>query len=405
MFTEISPKQASQLALSTARINLAEGAVRAGKTVAYILKLIDYALHGPEGPIAVIGKTERTLRRNMLDPLGELLGKRLRINYGTGEGYLGKRKLYLYGANDERAIDKIRGATLAGAFGDECATWPESFWVMLLSRLSVKGAQLFGTLNPESPYHWLKSDWIEKAEELGIALFHYTIDDNPFLDRDYVESLKREYLAAGQLWYDRLILGLWVLAEGAIYPMFTEKIHVKEPPHDLDHYAVSVDYGSGNPTAFGLFGWKGDSLPAYLLREFYYDGRSLGTRTDAQLADDFQAWLGDLVPDVVYCDPSALSFKTELRNRGYPVKKGNNDVLDGIRFVGKTIGQRLFFVAPGCIETKREFSAYIWDAKAQDRGEDKPIKNHDHIMDLIRYFLFTHFGRFQTLFKGIHVKG
>ncbi len=397
---ELSPKQKRLIAKSNRRLNLAAGAVRSGKSVGYNLRWIAYALHGPPGPVAMIGKTERTLTRNIIDPLRELLGDRLVVNYGKGEAYLGNRKIYLYGANDERAKDKIQGATLAGALCDEITTWPESFWSMLLSRLSVTGAQLFGTLNPDGPHHWLKTKYIDQAADLGIYHEHFELTDNPFLDPAFVESLIREYKAAGELWYKRYVLGLWVLAEGAVYDMFNEAKHVVEcPTGQFDRFYVSIDFGAANPTAFTLFGLKGKQPPAYLIREYFHDGRASGTKTAGQYADDLKTWLAGVVPAGVIVDPSALIFIQELRARGYKVIEAKNDVLEGIRRVGQALSSGEFFIDRSCSNTIREFSGYVWDAKAQARGEDQPLKVDDHCMDAIRYFWFTLFGRDDWTYK------
>lgn len=393
MIESLSPKQQHQLATATARLNLSGGAVRAGKTVGFNLKWIAYSQFGPPGPLAMIAKTERTLKRNILDPLREILGDRLRVNYGHGEAFLGKRVLYLVGANDERAKDKIQGSTLAGALGDEITTWPESFWTMLLSRLSVSRAQFFGTFNPDSPAHWLKRKVIDKAEELAVNYLHFELSDNPFLDPEFTASLKREYRAMGELWYKRYILGLWVLAEGAIYDMFSEEAHVRpwqgDPP---SHYAVAVDYGNANPTAFGLYGYN-RRPPVHKFREYHHDGREQGTRTPSQYADDLVAWLGDIVPAEIIVDPAALGFIAELRSRGLKVTGAKNDVLEGIRRVGQAYSNGEYTIDPGCKNTVMEAQGYIWDAKAAARGEDKPVKDHDHHMDADRYFWFTTFGK------------
>src|SRR5690606_4293976 len=137
-----------------------------------------------------------------------------------------------------------RGMTLAGAYGDEVTLWPESFFTMLLSRLSVPGAQFFGTTNPDSPGHWLKKRYLDRADELSLRRFRFTLADNPALDPAYVEALKREYTG---LWYRRYILGEWVAAEGAIYDMFDPDRHVARELPEILHWWVGVDYGTTNP--------------------------------------------------------------------------------------------------------------------------------------------------------------
>src|SRR5690606_17299071 len=139
------------------------------------------------------------------------------------------------------AVTKIQGLTLVGAMGDELSLTPESFFTMILSRLSVRGAKLFGTTNPDAPAHWLKRKFLARAGELDLATWHFTLEDNPALDPAYVAALKREYTG---LWYKRYIQGLWVQAEGAIYDMFDPDRHVVSTLPTLVQHWVGVDYGT-----------------------------------------------------------------------------------------------------------------------------------------------------------------
>jgi PBSX family phage terminase large subunit len=193
---------------ATARQNILTGAVSSGKTYGSIWKWLSWLKNeAPQkGAFLMTGKTERTLQRNILDPIVEMLGtKRFKINKGSGEAGFYGRKIYLAGANDERAHEKIRGLTLAGAYGDELTLWPESYYKMLLSRLRIKGARLYGTTNPDSPNHWLKVEFLEREGEINLRQFHFAIDDNVTLDTEYVDSIKKEYVG---LWYKRFILGI-----------------------------------------------------------------------------------------------------------------------------------------------------------------------------------------------------
>lgn len=412
-FETLSSKQLDSVLDSTARINIWEGSVRSGKTIASIIRWLEYLSHPPRGgSFAMIGKTQTTLQRNILDPIMEFFPGLCRFNRGTGEFFFRDLQIEVVGANDERAQDKIRGRTMAGAYGDEISLWPESFWTMLLSRLSVKNSKFFGTTNPDSPYHYLKKDVIDREHELDCRVFHFSLPDNPGLDPKYVESLKKEYRG---LWYKRFIDGLWVQAEGAIYDMFDSAKHVIDVPAALNidyegnvnpnikfvgagsrapyRYFVSVDYGTANATSFGLFAYRGEKPPAYLLKEYYYDARKVGrSKTDSEYADDLENFVGKLKSKiVVYVDPSALSFITELRKRGFFIIEANNAVLDGIRFVGTMFTDGLFYIDNSCTHAQEEIQGYVWDEKAQKKGEDKPVKERDHACDMIRYGLFTHF--------------
>jgi PBSX family phage terminase large subunit len=337
------------------------------------------------------GKTERTLQRNILDPIVDMIGsKRFKVKKGSGEAEFYGRKIYLAGANDERAQEKIRGVSLAGAYGDEITLWPESFFKMLLSRLRIKGARLFGTTNPDSPYHWLKTEYLDREGDIDLRRFQFGIDDNITLDPGYVASIKNEYTG---LWYKRFILGLWCQAEGAIYDMWDEEKHVLPQstiPEQFDRVFASCDYGTTNPFAAGLYGILGPKL--YKIKEYHYDShKAQRQKTDKEYADDMIPFIGNSsIPLVI--DPSAASFKVEMRKRGQRVIDAENDVLNGIRLVAKLFSTERFFISEVCAETRKEIPNYVWDKRAQVRGEDAPLKQNDHHCDEGRYACAYAFG-------------
>lgn len=400
---KLSAKQIDSIRESTRRLNLWEGAVRSGKTVGSLLRWIHFTQHGPQGDLVLSGKTERTLKRNIINPLQEWFPGEVAYSRGAGELFIGGRRLEVVSAYDDRSEGRIRGMTIAGAYGDELTLWPESFFTMMLSRMSVPGARLFGTTNPDSPFHWLKTDYLDRKEQLDLAVFHFDIEDNVFLDPEFVKQLKLEYTG---LWYQRFIQGLWVLAEGVVYDVFDENRHTRPIPHGQKthghkNHIVGVDYGTSNPCTFGLYGWNRPS-EIVLEREYYWRSDKTGRqKTDSEYADDMETFIEGIRPKVIYVDPSASSFIVELRRRtqrsgplqGIRIAKGNNEVLEGIRFVSKLLSQDRYGFAPSCRETVKEYSSYVWDPKAQKRGEDKPLKEHDHGPDRDRYALYTHFGR------------
>ena len=387
-----SKKQKRVLREAKTRWNIMSGAVRSGKTYGSYYLLPLRVKFQRKGDFLLIGKTERTLKRNVLNPMRELYGDNsISHVYGDGEINIFGRHAYLVGANDERAVTKIQGMGLVYAYGDEVPTWPESFFQMLKSRLSEPGAKFDGTCNPEGPYHWLKN-FIDTAD--NICHWHFHIDDNPYLDPDFVSALKNEYTG---LWYKRYIQGLWVLAEGVVYDMWDEEKHViDELPEAKEHY-VSIDYGTGNPTAFGLYGVR--SGRAWKEKEYFYDHTQHGKqKTDAEFSQDLKKFLGGVQPKFIIVDPSALSFKTQIRRDGFKnVKDANNAVVDGIRTQATMLQSGRYKVHRSCKETIREYSAYVWDTKAQQQGEDKPMKQNDHTKDEERYFLHTIFGKQGTL--------
>lgn len=394
-----SRKQLDVIANSTARMNILDGSVRSGKTISSLVAWIMFVSEAPPGELLMVGKTERTLKRNILDVLEQMVGSRyFKYNLGSGEATLFGRRIYLVGANDMRSEGKIRGLTLAGAYGDEITLWPESFFTMLLSRLSVSGAKFIGTTNPDSPYHWLMKNYLERAGELDLKSWHFSLEDNPNLDPKYVEALKLEYTG---LWYKRYILGQWVQAEGAVYDMWDESKHVR-PTVDRPYtqYYVSIDYGTQNPMAFGLWGYVPPSTKAnphefesawYKIKEYHYDGRAKGRqKTDEEYYHDLVEFVGELPIRGVIIDPSAASFIATIRKKGkFVVRKADNDVLEGIRNMATALNTGKILYNDCCKETFREFSSYVWDEKATERGEERPIKQNDHQLDADRYFVNT----------------
>ena len=371
------------------RINILHGSVRSGKTwISLVLWAFWVAIMPADKSYIMVAKTLTSLKRNCLDLLQSLVGENnFSYSLSTKEGQLFGRKIYLEGVNDARSESKIRGMTLQGAYCDELTLFTEDFFNMLLSRLSEKGAKLFATTNPDSPYHWVYANYLERQSELDMLVLSFLIDDNTFLDPAYVESLKNEYKAS-PVHYDRFILGLWVVASGLIYPFFDAK---KCCGGDVkgDEYYISVDYGTMNPCSMGLWAVNHEKEIATRIREFYYDGRKKGKQlTDSEYYKHLEELAGDLDIDSVIVDPSAASFIAEIRKHGrFDARKADNDVLDGIRLTGKLLNNGNVRISTNCKNAIKEFQSYQWDETSVK--EDKPKKVNDHAMDDIRYFCST----------------
>ena len=396
----MSVKQCHALIESDARLNVFEGPVRAGKSFVSLVRWIDFCLNGPPGAMIVVGRTDKTIKRNIIVPLQELAGKIVQYSIGKGELRVGSRLIYVVGANDDRAEAKIRGSEFAGALIDEATLIPESFFKMLLSRLSIPGAKLFCSTNPDSPYHWLKPDFIDRAKELDMKVFSFDIHDNPSLTPEYIENISKEYKG---LWYKRYIEGKWVMAEGAVFDFFDERVHVIEhPPGVPDGYIVGIDYGTTNPCAFVLIGYSGSTYPnMWLEKEYYYDSRKeLRQKSDYEYVDDLCAFLDGYNPKAIYIDPAAASLKQEMLRAGIGrIVDAKNDVLPGIRYLGQLLSAGTYKICANCHNSIKEYANYLWDSKASLKGKDVPIKASDHAIDAQRYALFTHF--FGTSTKGM----
>lgn len=400
--------QVESVRRANARLNIWDGSVRSGKTIASIVRWLRYcAVDGPPGGLLMIGKTERTLARNVLDPIIDLVGhERCKVKGGAGEAQIMGRTVWLAGANDESAAARIRGLTLAGAYGDEVSLWPRNFFTMLLSRLSVTGAKAFFTTNPDSPMHWLKRDYLDRSADLDLARFQFRLSDNPGLDPDYVHNLTAEYTG---LWRSRFIDGLWVAAEGAIYDMLDVNDggkHVRICPSDVlsdprTVFTVGVDYGTVNPFVALLIARDAfDRM--WVLDEWRWDSAvRQRQQTDHEYAVAVNQWIQASLPTLVgqhlgaqpepatlaamFIDPSASSFIEEIRRTGLPAQPADNSVIDGIRTVATRLSSGTLFISPSCSGLLAEMAGYTWDPKAQISGQDRPTKADDHGPDALRY--------------------
>jgi len=398
----LTPKQLREFQRSNARLNIWEGAARSGKTYGLFFRFAHFMLNEAKpGDFLFTGKTSQALKRNVLRPMQWIFGgKNFKIYPSLNEVHFLGRVIHTICANDARSVHKLQGLGISGAMGDEIALWDKAFFQMLLSRMSVSGAKFFGSTNPEGPSHWLKTEYIDKADELDLMIAHFLISDNPTLDPVFVENLKREYTG---VWYKRLILGLWCMAEGVIYDMFDDDLIIDAPPGRAQYYIVGIDYGTGNPTAAVKVGVNPLLSPRYWIEdEYYYDSRASGRqKSDEEYVRDFKKWLGDFAINnirAIYIDPSAASLRVAFQSAGVGiVKKANNDVINGIQTVSRFLSNGSLVMCKKCIHTQREFQGYAWDMQRAERtGEDKPIKQNDHIMDALRYAIHTRLGRHQV---------
>ena len=277
-----------------------------------------------------------------------------------------------------------------GAYVDEATIIPESVFKMLISRCAMGGARIFATTNPDSPYHWLKRDYL--TDNGDVKTWFFELDDNPKLLDDEKEYLKRQYRG---LWYQRFIEGKWVQAEGAVYDFFDDKLHVIDfPQSTAQYYIVGVDYGTTNPCAFVMIGINKNKFPNIWVEDEYYFSSKVAQRqkTDAEYADDLKRFIAPYAVSSIYIDPSALSFKLELQKQGIGnIYEAENEVLDGSRFVGKYLNSGTFKICSKCRNLIQEFTSYVWDENSFKTGVDKPKKENDHALDALRYALFTHF--------------
>lgn len=426
----MSDKQMLSLRESIARVNVWEGSVRSGKTIASLLRFLIYvSTNKTRGELIVVSRTRDSAARNVFAPLMDpsLFGQVSQyVSYSSGSAYgwiLGRR-VWVLGSSDVRSEQVLRGLTCAGAYVDEITLLKEDFFTQLLNRL-WEGAQLFGTTNPDSPAHWFKTSFLDRIPpaipaESPRALpdwvtWKFLLDDNPMLSEARKDAIRRENTG---LFYRRNVLGEWVAAEGAIFDMWDPAIHTipwDDLPEMRELIGVAIDYGTTNPTVAGIIGISaehdqfGKPTPRlFMVDEFTFDSKIEQRKlTDAELSQKLRAWLADehlpldtyprLQPRFTILDPSAASFRVQLKQDGLTATSADNDVLYGIRLMASLIGSGKFLVArptdanptKGCPRFILEAPGYSWDPAATLKGEDKPLKVADHSLDQTRYNLVT----------------
>lgn len=380
----LSPKQREFVKYGTHRWNFKGGATRSGKTYLDFRWIIPIRIReriGKDGLAVILGVTKSTIERNVLEPMRNLYGDMLVGTISSDNtAWIFGEKCYCLGAEKVSQVSKIRGASIKYCYGDEVADWSEEVFALLKSRLDKEYSCFDGTFNPQYPDHWLKKFLDSNADIFSQT---YTIDDNPFLPESFKENLKKEY--EGTVYYDRYILGLWVRAEGLVYPMFGDGCITQDTPDTGDYY-ISIDYGTLNPFSAGL--WCVGKKCAVRIAESYYSGREeKKQKTDEEYCDMVERLAGDKPIRAVVVDPSAASFIEALRRRGgFKVRHADNDVLNGIRTTSDFLRDGRIKIHAGCKDAIREFGLYRWDEKAES---DRVVKENDHTMDEIRYMVMT----------------
>ena len=377
---------------STRDAIICDGAVRSGKTFCMSLSFVLWAFYAFNGnDFGLCGKTIRSLRRNMVTPVIPLLRQlgfeceeRLSQNSLTVRFGNAQNRFYYFGGKDESSAALIQGVTLSGVLFDEVALMPRSFVEQAMARCSVTGSRFWFNCNPEHPEHWFYREWILQAERKNALYLHFTMDDNPSLS----ERVKRRYenLYTGAF-YDRFVRGKWVAVYGAVYPMMAnESMYCKPPGGAMEEYCVSCDYGTVNPTSMGLWGKRNGVW--YRLDEYYFDSRREGyQKTDEEHYAALKTLAGGRKIGRVIVDPSAASFIEVIKRHGeYRVTPARNNVADGIRRVSGALKEGRIRICENCHDARREFQLYRWDSR---RCDDSPVKENDHAMDDIRYFVAT----------------
>lgn len=391
---------------------IADGAIRSGKTLVLSLSFVLWAMYRFNGQsFALCGKTIGSLRRNLVFWLkAMLLSRGYQVQDRRADNLLLVRRgavlnyFYLFGGKDERSQDLIQGITLAGALFDEVALMPESFVNQATARCSVDGSKWWFSDNPEGPQHWFLKEWICKRRKKQLLYLHFTMEDNLSLSEPIKARYRSQYTG---VFYERYILGRWVVAEGLVYQMFSPALHVvttlprccTHPDEAVGRYFLSIDYGTQNPFSAGL--WCISGGVATRVAEYYYDGRNTNApRTDEEHYTAIEALcermatrydgVCERAPYLLECiviDPSAASMIECIRRHGrFLVRAAKNDVVPGISTTASLLSAGKLNIHASCQSCIAEFGMYRWDEKAKC---DAVLKENDHAMDDVRYFCYT----------------
>ncbi len=370
---------------------ICDGAVRSGKTLCMSVSYIFWAMSSfRDKDFAICGKTVRGVRRNVITPLLSTLnelgfGVKEKLSANMLEISLGavQNRFYLFGGRDESSAALIQGITLAGVLFDEVALMPRSFVEQALARCSVNGSRFWFNCNPEHPEHWFYREWILKCKEKNALYIHFLMEDNPSLSPEMLRRYKSLYSGA---FYQRFVEGKWAAAHGAVYPFMTEDMFRDVPRGGFESFAVSCDYGTVNPASFGLWGLCDGVW--YRIDEYYFSSRDKGyQRTDEEHYSALEALCDGKRISTVTVDPSAASFIEVIRRHGrFNVVPAKNNVLDGIRRTAAALKDGKIVICNSCRDSMREFGLYRW---SENSVSDAPIKENDHAMDDIRYFVAT----------------
>lgn len=396
----LTAKQNEYIRNANSRWGFKIGAVRSGKSytdVAFVIPWRLRSLKDLPGLNVILGVSKSTIERNVLQPMREIYGGSIATTINSNNvAMVCDVPVYCLGAEKVSQVAKIQGSSIKYCYGDEVAKWNKEVFAMMQSRLDKAYSCFDGSCNPESPGHWLKA-FIDR-EDIDAYVQHYTLFDNPYLSKAFVENLCKEY--EGTVYYGRYINGEWTQAEGMIYPMYQEAI--AEPPAGMaEGYVLSMDYGTQN--AFAALLWAKYGQIWYAVDEYYYSGRTTGNqKTDEEYAQDIEKWLtgyfarfqqGPPWPMKTIIDPSAASFiallqkkRDQYQRKLYAVMQADNAVADGIRETATAMKTGKIKVSAGLSNWKKEVQGYVWDDKATD---DRPIKIDDHAMDSMRYFVKT----------------
>lgn len=426
---KLSDKQIEYTENATHRWNIKSGAVRSGKSfvdTAAVIPLRIIERLGKPGLAVVLGVSRDTIERNVLQPLREIYtDKRVGTINSRNTVYLFGEEVYCLGAEKVSQVAKIQGSSIKYCYGDEIAKWNKEVFQMLKSRLDKPYSCFDGACNPEHPTHWLK-EFIDN-KELDIYLQHYTIFDNPFLPEEYVKQLCKEY--EGTIYYDRLILGLWKRADGAIYKRFADnpeafrcgvadeispdREYKQFRKEDITSIEVGLDFG-GNQSghSFVARGYTDDYRDVIALKSRRIKAKDEEEDIDSnRLNELFCEFIQEVIDDyaiyekhgnyIEYCNVESVFWDNaetvlgnSIRNaveKEFPwisVRPAKKITInDRIRCTVKLMGAGRLFITKDCESLQTAFSDAVWNKEVI--GKDERLDDGSTDIDSLDAFEYT----------------
>lgn len=390
---------------SNAFINIATGSVRSGKTISTCFRFLQSIGNSENTTHMICGKSWTSVKRNVISPLMEIMDT-FNIQYtfkrADQELIIDDNNVYVMGLNNESSTDVIAGLTLSKVFLDEASRVPQSAFEMLVSRLSMEDSQLFVTTNPDSPYHWLFTNYLnntELLEEGVVKHFKFLLDNNPSLPESYIRQIKLANKHS-DVFYKRNILGEWVVAEGRIFDTFNEDKHVipvSKVPSRIDKLTIGTDYGLSAPTCFCLCATQNHPTGNihYILGLDYHDPtRTQRQKSDREKAKDLERLcerynVKSYRKRVCYIPHDAGSLREEINKYSKAPLKARTytpNTLECIYELQNLFDKDKIFIVDNRENAQliKDLNNYSWDKKKQEKGIDYPLEINDHSIDAFR---------------------
>ena len=364
------------------------GAKRSGKTILdndiflYELKRVKAAADriGVLCPQYILaGADLSSVKRNVLNELTNKYGIEFQFDKSNRFKLFGVI-VCCFGHTKMSDLARIRGMTAWGAYVNEATVANHYVFDEIKSRCSAPGARIIMDTNPDRPSHWLKTEYVDKADQKTIAQFHWRLTDNTFLDPRYVDSIKAA--TPGGMFYQRDILGEWVAASGVVYPDFDPNVHYisKDNLPRITHYFCGVDFGWEHTGCIVLCGEDADAN-LYLIREWSAKHRGIDAWIKI-VKEEIETITGRLP---LYCDSARPDLISEMAGAGLDARLAHKDVIAGISEIATRFKTRKLFIVKDNVDLfKQEIESYIWKEE-----EDAPVKESDDVMDALRYAIYS----------------